>query len=141
MLENVAVTFGGHSGVEMALFKCISMCIHLAKRPGTHGDRFILSSWYLQHIFHKCSKTRRPFSAVFRASKGPCLSVLVCVFTSRNGLVLTEICSPSPPGTSTHIPQMLENAAVIFGGLSRVKRALFKCISMCIHLAKWPGTH
>jgi hypothetical protein len=33
---------------------------------------------------------------------------------------------------------ILENAAVFFGGLSCVERALFKCISTCIYLAKSP---
>jgi hypothetical protein len=38
-------------------------------------------------------------------------------------------------------PQMLENTTVIFSGLSRVEKAVFKCISTYIYLVKPPNTH
>ena len=36
---------------------------------------------------------------------------------------------------------MLENAVAVLSGLLQIEKALLKCISKGIHLAKWPGTY
>jgi hypothetical protein len=106
-----------------------------------HDHPLLVHRAYLQHKTYKCSRTRRSCSAFFRAFKSLHLGVLVHVFTARNGLVLTETCSPPPGASATQTLQTLENAAVLFSVLSGVQKPAFRCVSTCIHLAKWPGTH
>ncbi len=90
------------------------------------------------------SRTRRSISAVLCASKGLDFSVLVHIPISQNDQVLTEIRSPSqtsPPGTSNKNLPRLENAPVDFGGLWRIEKAWFQCISTYTYLTKQPGTY
>ena len=60
---------------------------------------------------------------------------------SRNHTELTEIDSTPPPGTSNIKAAKLENALVDFSGLSRVEKAVNRCVSAYRDLLKQRRTH
>ena len=109
---------GGLSRIEKAVFQCISTYNYVTKRLNTHGDRWTSSSWYMQQKTNNCSRTRWLFVGVFYALKRLDFSVLAHIITSQKRWILTEIDEPPPPGTCNKNPQLLENTAVVFGGLS-----------------------
>ena len=69
--------------------ECVNTCFRM--RQGMEGPR----RWGSKC---DCLRTRWLFSAVIHMLKRPRLCVLVHVSISQNGVVLTETCSPPPPG-------------------------------------------
>lgn len=90
------------------------------------------------HGPHNCSGTRCWFLAVLWASKTVTLGVLVCVFISSNGQLLTE--APSSPSTGVK-PKLVGNASANFGVLFGVENALVRRIRACLQLAERLDTH
>jgi len=91
--QNVVANFGVLLRSEKAVFGCLSTHLHLTKRSITHRVMYN-PLLYLPHTkSYQRSKTRRPILAFFCVSKRLYLGVLVHIYISRNGPLLTDICA------------------------------------------------
>jgi len=97
---HIVLSKGGGMGVDTNPLRVlqVNMHLHLTKWPCTHRDIFT-PFWYLPLKTYECLRMRWPILAFFCMSKRLHLGVLVRIYISQNGPVLTEISSPPQSGT------------------------------------------